>query len=258
MANSAAPDPIPPLPKPPGHDQRTKPTPPPNHQRCVSFSEPIKPTHRPPPRKRSGCLTCCICCAWTILVFLILLLLLLLTGTIFYMWAQPESPEFHIERLTITNLDLTQKSELTYLTSRIDIFVAAANRNDKIGFQYGPTKVFLSTSKDMVNLGRATIPSFEQGPNNLTIVKVPAGVTNSLVPSADGQRLMEKFRRNEVVVSAELKGSVRMVMGGWHSESFDIRVECKDIATSGSKKASGINPRCEILLLGWIPLRQMS
>ncbi|XP_068644631.1 NDR1/HIN1-like protein 6 [Aristolochia californica] len=252
MANPAAPDPISPLPKPPGHEQRNKPNPP----RSVSFTQPIKPPRRPPRGKQSCCLTCCICCAWTFLFFLILLLLIILTSTVFYMWAQPQSPQFHVERLTISRLDLTQKSDLTYLTSRIDLFVSAVNMNDKIGFQYGPTKVFLSTSKEIVNLGRATIPSFEQRPNNLTIVKVRAGVTNALVPSAEGQRLMEKFRRNEVVLSAELKGNVRMVVGGWKSQSFDVQVECNNIATS--KSASGIDPQCEILLLGWIPVRKMS
>ncbi|KAG9443257.1 hypothetical protein H6P81_014597 [Aristolochia fimbriata] len=319
MANPAGPDPILPLPKPPGHEHRKQqqqqqqllvasPPPPASSlasspinynnnnnnnnlapQRRVSFSEPKKPrqqhqrggggpggpspivvgpSRRPPERRRrSCCLTCCICCAWTFLVLLLLLLLLLLSGTLFYMWAQPESPEFQVERLSLSRLDLDHTPDgLAYLTTRLDLFLSSNNRNDKIGFTFGPTKVILTTttttSKEQQNgapldVGRALIPGFQQAPNNLTIVKVRAGVTDSLVPAAKAQRLVESFHGDRpLLLNAALKGSVSMTVGSWHSQSIDVRVDCKNIVDNSSNKNAAsssprIAPRCEILLLGY-------
>ncbi|XP_077244212.1 NDR1/HIN1-like protein 13 [Tasmannia lanceolata] len=240
--------PIPPLPRPPGRDRPNPAAPTTNNRRRVSFSEfpPIPKT--PIKRQRRPCCSTCKCCMWTFFFFFSLLLFFTLIGSLLYAWARPMLPEFRVERLSVPKFELVTNSHQTYLKTEVHLFFEASNKNDKIGFSYDDIRVFVS-SED-VNLGRESVPAFAQGPNNVTIVKIRSGVSNSLVDNGEGKRLKKKFEKKDLVLDVELRAAVRIFVGKWISNRFPITLLCEDIHLS--KVAAGFEPVCHVSLMGII------
>ncbi|XP_058073403.1 NDR1/HIN1-like protein 6 [Magnolia sinica] len=248
MADLAHINQAPPLPKPPGHDDRPeKPKATAargTHRRRVSFSN--HPTMLEKPRERRGRSCCCICCALTWILILSLLLVAAVGVGLLYLWFEPTAPGFRIERLSVPQLDLMEDSDQMHLTAEVNLSIVVSNKNDEMRFSYDNIVVFVSS--EGVIMGRTTVPKFALGPKNVSIVKVYTRLSNSLVDNAEAERLRAGFERKDLVLEVTVDCMMSVMVGNWRSIGVPTTILCENL--QWARIGHRFEPRCRVIVLG--------
>ncbi|KAK6918264.1 hypothetical protein RJ641_016686 [Dillenia turbinata] len=232
------------LQKPPGYRDPTLPP-----------VKPILPTHRKPVlppsfpqqrrRGRTCCRTCCcICCS----VFFILLLLLAIASAVFYVWFQPQLPEYHLRSFELSKFNFSTKSDGTYLDSKAVLRVEVKNSNKKIKVFHGKTQVKVTVGED-TDLGTANMGGFGLGTKNTTLLKFVTERRNGLVDDSVGTKLKKEFKNEKLVVVAEVKTSVGFGVNNLRTAKVEVSAVCgknKDVTLK--KLGDGTMPKCTFYL----------
>ncbi|KAG1365614.1 NDR1/HIN1-like protein 6 [Cocos nucifera] len=247
-----------PLPKPPGHAERPT-NPHPNHHHPITiFPEPIKPAEKkkkkktPAPkgsssstgddrRRRRSC--CCLCCIWSVVALFVILVLLSLFSALTYAWLHPKLPEFRVEKLGATRLNVSEKAGHALLDAGFDVVIAVWNRNDAVRLEHGVMKVGLFAGDD-VRLGKGSAPGFRQEENNMTVVAVETRVTRMAVDSAAGKALERRYKSKTLEVDVVVETEERAVVGNWRSAWMPVKVVCANVKPSRNENGTG--SRCGI------------
>jgi hypothetical protein len=96
--------------------------------------EPHSPQNQLPP--------CCLCLCWIISLLVVFLILVGIAAGIFYLVFKPESPNYSIDNITISGLNLMAAAATATTTSvltvspEFNVTVRANNPNDKIRIYY--------------------------------------------------------------------------------------------------------------------------
>ncbi|TKY48263.1 YLS9 protein [Spatholobus suberectus] len=209
-----------------------------------------RPTYRPQPhhhRRRSRRRCCCTFCFWLILTVLVVLLLLGIAGTIFYLLYRPHRPTFTVTSLKLSYLNLTSSSTLN---SRFDLNVSTTNPNKKILFAYDPTTISILSGD--VDVGDGTVPAFEHGRKNTTLLKASILSTGHALQSDQASRLKASMKgKNGFPLKVNLETKVKAKMGSLKTPKVGIRVSCDGIRVTlpaGKKPAtaSTSDAKCEV------------
>lgn len=154
--------------------QPTVPSVPPRTEKgtAVGNGPPLaQPTVVPPipaksPKINRSC--CCKCICWTVSLIVLLLIILGATVGILYLVFKPKLPNYSIDSLKISNLQLN--FDMT-LYAQFDVKITANNPNKKIGIYYekgGRLSVWYANTQ----LCQGSLPNFYQGHQNKTVLNV--------------------------------------------------------------------------------------
>ncbi|KAK7325116.1 hypothetical protein VNO77_29203 [Canavalia gladiata] len=209
-----------------------------------------RPTYRPQPhhRRRSRRRCCCTFCFWLILILLILLFLLGVAGTVFYLLYRPHRPSFTVTSLKLSYLNLTTSSST--LSSRFDLNVSATNPNKKILFAYDITSISILSGD--VDVGDGTIPAFQHGKKNTTLLKASISSSGQALTSDDASRLKANMKsKSGLPLEVKLETKVKAKMGNLKTPKVGIRVFCDGIRVTlptGKKPATAStkNVKCDV------------
>ncbi|ERN04234.1 hypothetical protein AMTR_s00077p00143080 [Amborella trichopoda] len=230
-----------PLPKPPGHDARSPTAP--QRPMQVSF-----PTHSPnKPRKKKPRRCCCSCCLWICVLLLVLILFLCLVGFAVFVYFRPTPPKFKVETLKFKQFSVESRSQQLYLTSNVQLFVEALNKNDRFGFSYDHLSALVFAND--VSLGGASFPRFLQPRKNTTVMNFPASVMGSLVDNAEGKEMESKYKAKQLDLNVELRGNLRIIFRRWSSGKLEFQLWCEGV--NQHKISMGMEPQCKVKLFGW-------
>lgn len=208
-----------------------------------------RPTYRPQPyhhHRRSRRRCCCVFFFWLILIILILLLLIGVAGTVVYLLYRPHRPSFTVTSLKLSYLNLTSST----LSSKFDLNVTATNPNKKIAFSYDPTTVSIFSGE--VDVGDGTVPGFEHGKKNTTVLKASILRSGVALESDDAARLKSSMKsKNGLALKVKLETKVKAKMGNLKTPKVRIRVACDGIRVTlpaGKKPAtaSTSNAKCDV------------
>lgn len=207
-----------------------------------------RPTYRPQAynrRSRRGC--CCRFCFWFILIVLILLLLIGIAGTVVYLLYRPHRPTFTVTSLKLSYFNLTSSSTLN---TKFDLNVTAKNPNKKIVFDYEPTSISIF-SRD-IDVGDGTIPAFEHGKKNTTLLRASILSSGLALESDAANRLKGSMKsKNGLPLKVELETKVKAAMGALKTPKVRIKVSCDGISVTppaGKKPATAAtsNVECDV------------
>lgn len=206
-----------------------------------------RPTYRPQPHhRRSRRRCCCTFCFWLILTILVLLLLIGVAGTVFYLIYRPHRPSFTVTSLKLSYLNLTSNT----LRSKFDITVTAKNPNKNIAFSYEPTSVSILSGD--VDVGDGTVPAFQHGKKNTTMLKASIMSSGEELESDAAKQLKASMKsRNGLPLRVKLDTKVKAKVGSLKTPKVGIRVSCDGIRVNlpaGKKPAtaSTSNAKCEV------------
>ncbi|KAI4355509.1 hypothetical protein L6164_004273 [Bauhinia variegata] len=207
-----------------------------------------RPTYRPQPHhRRSRRRCCCTFCFWFILIILVLLLLIGVAGVAVYLLYRPHRPSFTVTSLKLSYLNLTSSSTLN---SKFDLNITARNPNKKIVFFYKPTSISLFSND--VDVGDGTIPAFEHGKRNTTLLKASILSSGQELDSEAASQLKTNMKsKNGLPLTVRLDTKAKAKMGGLKTPNVGIRVTCEGIKVTlpaGKKPAtaSTSNAKCDV------------
>ncbi|XP_004486831.1 NDR1/HIN1-like protein 13 [Cicer arietinum] len=207
-----------------------------------------RPTYRPQPhhrRTRRRC--CCTFCFWFFLILLILLLLIGVAGTAFYLIYHPHRPTFTVTSLKLSYLNLTSSSTLN---SKFNINITAKNPNKNLIFVYQPISISILSGD--VDVGDGTIPTFEHGKKNTTLLKASILSSGEALENDAETELKKNMKsKNGLALKVKLDTKVKAKMGKLKTPNVGIRVSCDGIRVhlpAGKKPvtASTSNVKCEV------------
>ena len=123
--------------------------------------------HSKPPKKRS---CCCKCLCWTLSLLLLLIVILGITVGILFLVFRPKLPKYSIDRLQVTQFNLSSVD--SSLSATFDVTITARNPNKRIGIYYeGGSR--LNVWYTETKLCEGSMPKFYQGHRNTTVLVLP-------------------------------------------------------------------------------------
>jgi hypothetical protein len=207
-----------------------------------------RPTYRPQPHhRRSRRRCCCTFFFWLLLIILILLLIVGVIGTAFYLIYRPHRPSFTVTSLKLSYLNLTSSSTLN---SKFNINITAKNPNKDIIFVYQPTTISILSGE--IDVGDGTIPSFNHGKKNTTLLKASILSNGESLETDSASQLKKNMKsKNGLPLKVKLDTKVKAKMGKLKTPNVGIRVSCDGIRVHlpvGKKPAtaSTSNVKCNV------------
>ncbi|OAY57270.1 NDR1/HIN1-like protein 6 [Manihot esculenta] len=196
--------------------------------------------HSKPPKRRS---CCCRCLCWTLSIVLLLIVIIGVVAGILYLVFRPKLPDYSVDRLRITQFNLSSDSSLS---AAFDVTITAKNPNKKIGIYYEGGS-HISVWYTGTKLCEGSLPKFYQGHRNTTVLIVPlAGQTqdaNGLLTS-----LQQQQQENGIVpLNLRVKQPVRIKLGKLKLMKVKFWVKCKlDVDSLSANNAISIrNSSCK-------------
>ncbi|WCJ25088.1 Late embryogenesis abundant (LEA) hydroxyproline-rich glycoprotein family [Euphorbia peplus] len=172
-----------------------------------------------PPKKRS---CCCRCFCWTISLILLLILIIGITAGILFLVFRPKVPDFDIERLQITQFNISQDSSLS---ASFDVTIVATNPNKKIGIYYEGGS-HISVWYNGTNLSQGSLPKFYQGHQNTTVLIVPMTGQTQDASGLLTSLQQERDRTGIIPLDLKVKQPVRIKLGKLKLFKVNFHVEC--------------------------------
>ncbi|KAL3748451.1 hypothetical protein ACJRO7_009657 [Eucalyptus globulus] len=123
-------------------------------------------------------------------------------------------------------------------TVQWNIFLSIKNPSKLIAVKYTHVKLLLSFGQ-LPLPHHLVIPSFTQGPSNVTTVPAMATVANINDLSAKGLVSALKDRR-DVTINIEVKAKRRLHLGPWWVPMFDAYASCMDVTFMASTDSKGV------------------
>ncbi|KAF5737846.1 protein YLS9-like [Tripterygium wilfordii] len=180
---------------------------------------PVK--HAKPPKKRRSCCFKCFC--WIFSILLLLIVLIGITVGILYLVFRPKLPDYSIDRLQITQFNLTNNNSL-YAT--FDVTITATNPNKKIGIYYeGGSHIrvlYIDTT-----LCEGSLPKFYQGHKNTTVLNVPLTGQTQNATDLFSSLQQQQQQTGTVPLKIRVKQPVRIKLGDLKLFEIKSYVRCK-------------------------------
>lgn len=211
-----------------------------------------------PRRGRSCCCTRRRCCCCTLVLLLLFLLALALAGGLAYLLLQPRAPAFHLQTLRVPLLNVSVRTEGTFLDANASAAVLAANPNGKLDLLYKDGSIRISAEDDDgdVAIGDPVpFQGFAQVAGNSTVLRAAARVKAAGVGDAVGSRLRAKFQSGEIRFVVEVRTRVAVKVKGGKRVAVPVRVRCGGVTlkqVGGRGGQADARNKCSINLLRWI------
>ncbi|KZV23479.1 hypothetical protein F511_16835 [Dorcoceras hygrometricum] len=171
-------------------------------------------------KRSSGksCLRCICCCYCFLFLFIIILAALALY---FYTIFEPRIPSYTVQNLEVKSFDV--KPDFS-LNTELLVTVKADNPNTNIGFTYGAESSVVITYSD-ADLCHGKLPSFHQGHNNITMIKVDLK-GRSEFGSGLQEALADSRKNGKIPLLVKVKVPITVVVGDFPLRQFKVFVNC--------------------------------
>ncbi|KAJ7959986.1 Late embryogenesis abundant protein [Quillaja saponaria] len=184
------------------------------------FKRTIPVTHSKPPKKRS---CCCKCICWIVSLLLLLIIAIGITVGILFLVFRPKLPKFSVDRLEITQFNLTDDQNLS---ASFDLTITARNPNKRIGIYYeggSNIGVWYTDTK----LCQGALPKFYQGHRNTTVLNLPlTGQTMNATGLLTTLQQQQQETGN-IPLNLKVKQPVRIKLGKLKLMKVKFTVRCK-------------------------------
>ncbi|XP_047337251.1 NDR1/HIN1-like protein 6 [Impatiens glandulifera] len=178
-----------------------------------------RPRPPPPYGGRSGCCLKCICCFYCI-IFLFLIILTVIALFI-YLFFKPQLPSYYVEDLQVQGFNV--RNDLS-LVAKFLVVVKSENQNENIGLIYGEGSSVSVLYSDLI-LCSGTLPSFYQGPKNITIMDVLMRGENRL-GSGLKEAMMDQMNNHKIPLLVMVKVPLRIVVADLPTTQVTVFVNC--------------------------------
>lgn len=172
------------------------------------------------PRK-SGGRSCLRCICWCYCILFLLIFILTALAFYFYTLYQPKVPSYKIQDLDVKSFDLLPDFSLNTVFL---VTVEADNTNKAIGFTYGQGSSVIVEYTDS-RLCSGSLPSFHQGPHNMTLVKIELK-GRSEFGSGLQQALQDSKEKGRIPLLVRIQVPVSVVVGQISTRQLHVFVNC--------------------------------
>ncbi|KAG5239312.1 harpin-induced family protein [Salix suchowensis] len=166
---------------------------------------------------------CCCCLCWFLSFLAAFLFLLGLAAAILYLVFRPESPDYSIERVSISGFNLTSSGPIS---PAFNVTVRANNPNNKIGIYYEKGSS-VNVYSDGVKMATGSLPVFYQDKNNVTVVVTSLKGTGIELTSGVRTALATGVRKGTVPFNLALRAPVKLKLGSVKTWKITVKVDCE-------------------------------
>ncbi|XP_022974637.1 NDR1/HIN1-like protein 6 isoform X2 [Cucurbita maxima] len=198
-------------------------------------------------KRRSFCRRCCCFLCFFLLV---LIVVVVAAGGVLYLWFEPKLPVFHLQLFRISKLNVTDKSDGSYLNARTLGRIEIKNPNSKLSLNYGDIEIKIAAGEGtQTELGSTILRSFVQSTENKTSLKIETIVSNETVDSGAGRKLISGNRTGELIVNVGAQTKIGYMVNGRRMLPVKIEVTCGGVRLKSLIR--GDMPKCSIHLRRW-------
>lgn len=163
---------------------------------------------------------------------------MVIAGTfVFILWLilRPRIPEFRVDSLSVSNLNLTN----SLISGKWDLRFTVRNPNKKMTLYYDD--VAAAVFYDDVSLSDTTVPPFFQEKRAETARQASFATAGAYVDNrVFDQMNKERSRKDAIGFNVRMVARVRFRAGAWRARRRFVRVYCKDLSVGvGSNNSSG-------------------
>ncbi|KAF5749970.1 protein YLS9 [Tripterygium wilfordii] len=177
--------------------------------------------HAKPPKRRRSC--CCKCFCWIFSLLLLLIVLIGITVGVLYLVFRPKLPDYSIDRLQITQFDLSNNNSLF---ATFDVTITAINPNKKIGIYYEGGS-HISVLYTDTQLCEGSLPKFYQGHKNTTVLNVPLTGQTQNATDLFTSLQQQQQQTGMIPLKLKVKQPVRIKLGDLKLFKIKSYVRCK-------------------------------
>ncbi|KAL2937689.1 NDR1/HIN1-like protein 6 [Bienertia sinuspersici] len=194
----------------------------------------LQPQYGPPPpyyspqpyhsdeNRRSNCGNCCMRCICCVYCLLFILILIFATGIVLtYTFYKPKIPIYKLQDLSVTAFSM--QPDLS-MNAELEVTVTAENPNTKIGFIYGKDSSIVVSFEDSI-LCSGKVPSFHQGHENVTTIKIPLSGKTKFSPDLS-KALTADQDQGRIPLLVQVIVPVTVVMETLPLRQFQLHVSC--------------------------------
>ncbi|KAJ6739446.1 LATE EMBRYOGENESIS ABUNDANT (LEA) HYDROXYPROLINE-RICH GLYCOPROTEIN FAMILY [Salix koriyanagi] len=189
-------------------------------------------------RRKPSRSPCCCCLCWLLALLTALFFLIGVASAVFYFVFRPESPDYSVERLSISGFNLTSSR---WVSPEFDVTVRANNPNDKIGIYYKKGSS-VDVYYDSVKLATGSLPNFYQGTNNVTVFVTPLKGSAVELTSRDRTAMIGEASKGRVPFKLALRAPVKIKVGPVETWEITVKVDC-DITVDNLTAAAEIGSK---------------
>ncbi|KAG5248124.1 harpin-induced family protein [Salix suchowensis] len=189
-------------------------------------------------RRKPSRSPCCCCLCWLLALLTAFVFLIGVAAAVFYFVFRPESPDYSVERLSISGFNLTSSR---WVSPEFDVTVRANNPNDKIGIYYKKGSS-VDVYYDSVKLATGSLPNFYQGTNNVTVFVTPLKGSAVELTSRDRTAMIGEASKGRVPFKLALRAPVKIKVGPVETWEITVKVDC-DITVDNLTAAAEIGSK---------------
>lgn len=187
-------------------------------------------TYQRPRRHRNPC-CCCLLSICSIFIFLVVALGLAVL--IFWLVVHPKAPRFDVNTVHLSGFTGTTGPYNTNITYRI----TATNPNKHVDFYYSDISVFVQAGGD--NVGQGTVPDFNQGHHNVTVIDGEIGETGVNIDQSTLSTLTKDLTKVPFYAEVDLKAKLKI--GSAKSGKIKVKVKCDIFLNLNVQSGSQLN-----------------
>lgn len=178
-------------------------------------------------RRKRNRRPCCLCLCWILGLLAIFLIVVAIAAGIFYLVVKPKSPNYSIDAITISGLNLTAAATASALTfsPEFDVTVRADNPNDKIGIYYRKDSS-VEIYYEAVSLCNGILPVFYQPTNNVTVFQTALKGSGIELTSTMKNSLVQAQNVGEVPLQLKLRAPVKIKVGSVKTWTITVKLDC--------------------------------
>ncbi|XP_059430335.1 NDR1/HIN1-like protein 13 [Corylus avellana] len=197
---------------------------------------------------------CCLCLCWLLGLLVVFLILVGIAAGIFYLVFKPESPNYSIDAITVSGLNLTAAAATTTsvltVSPEFDVTVRADNPNDKIGIYYrkdSSVEVYYSD----VRLCNGVLPVFYQPSNNVTVFRTALKGSGIELTGTMKNSLVQAQKQGEVPLELKIRVPVKIKVGSVKTWTITVKVDCDITVDKLTADAKIISKDCDYGVKLW-------
>ncbi|XP_062172307.1 NDR1/HIN1-like protein 13 [Alnus glutinosa] len=191
---------------------------------------------------------CCLCVCWIFGLLAVFLILLGITAGILYLVFKPESPNYSIDTIAISGLNLTAAAVATTsvltVSPEFDVTVRADNPNDKIGIYYRKDSSVEIYYAD-VRMCNGVLPVFYQPSNNITVFKTALKGSGIELTSTMRNSLVQEQNLGAVPLQLKLRAPVKIKVGSVKTWTITVKVDCDITVDKLTAAAKIVSKDCD-------------
>ncbi|XP_066355656.1 NDR1/HIN1-like protein 1 [Miscanthus floridulus] len=178
-------------------------------------------------------------CRRLLAILLVLALLVAIIALIIYLVLRPTHPRFFLQDASLRQLDLSNGTSSSVLSTALQITVASRNPNDKVGVYYDRLDVYASYKYQQITVA-ASLPAVYQGHGDVDIWSpVLSGPDVPFAPYL-ADALRQDCQAGYLILQVKIDGRVRWKVGSWISGHYHLFVTCPAfLVTTGGNGEPG-------------------